>query len=201
MVDSDRIFCYNVYISKRENDHEKISTQDFLKLEFKIKEPDYFRLDCVERLDQFFSSGSLTLATNCGIELNFSNVLLCGNSCTRENNVYLSAFENNIYWTDSSSIVISYSPPDITLKGRVLTEEQPGGSKLNEDGYMSVVDSDKVFFTVLTQVLKKVPWQLGTVYDIGLEENIYGDVAIFRTAQVNNSYQEEEFEEYAYEYG
>lgn len=65
-------------------------------------------------------------------------------------------------------LAVHYSEFDITLRGCVLTEEQPGGSKLNEDGYMSVVDLDVIFFTVLAQVLRKTPWEfaIGTVYNI-----------------------------------
>lgn len=200
----------------------KISTQDFLKLEFKIKKSNDLRIDCVDNLDPFFSA-SLTLVTDCDVELKFTNVLLCFDSYDSTNNAFLRKVTNEInydYEMNSfylavhySESDINYSELDITLKGCLLIEEQSGSSKLNKGGYMSVAGSNEIFLTVLAQVLKKTPWKfgIGTVYKIYQDPSGQGIlvgnkrmVDILKMEQVNNSCQdemEEEFEEYAYQCG
>ena len=57
----------------------KINKKDFLQLDFKVKSPEYLRLDCLERLNLPLLA-SLTLASDCGVEIDFANILLRSNS-------------------------------------------------------------------------------------------------------------------------
>ena len=156
---------------------------------------------------------SLTLASDCGIEIEFVNIPLRSNSYHSkddddwEYNEFFLNLVSSYRWLNVISdpyLMMSYSGPRVTLKKCLLLDEHSSGTDLDQadDGK---VDHDKFLLTILERILSKTPWRFGTVHVIEQDTRVKIDelIAIFKMAPVNNSWhgeREEEFEEYAYQY-
>lgn len=183
----------------------KISTQEFLKLDFKVKSPEYFYFDCADRLDLGFLA-YLTLATNCGIEIKFKKFFLSVDSYDRENNVYLYV-EGNMQPNVTENYYLGlHSRPYITLKGCVFLDKQVGSTNLDAvgDEEVSFDYSDEIFLAVLEKVLRKTPWKFGVLRDIERDISSEWDewVAISKMDQVDRDLQdriEAELEAHVYQ--